>query len=421
MGSYKQRCIEPYIEDNLEAFGAVLIVGPKWCGKTTIARRFAKTVVELANPQELRRYEEIADIDVSLLFRGEKPILFDEWQVIPELWDTIRYDVDKTGKFGEYILTGSTTVERSEIRHSGAGRITTLKMTTMSLFESGDSNGEISLRQLFSGAVDSTSESTHTIQVIAKLITRGGWPATIDVKESTARLQLEGYCRTILQEQITTPDGKSRDPARMGQILRSLARNESTEAANTAILADVTSGGAHQMHINTLVDYIRTLESIYVVDELPAWCPKLRSKTVVRTSSIRHFSDPAIGAFFLNASANDLLRDPETFGMYFESLVIRDLRAYATPLGGQVLHYRDKSGLEADAIIHLSDGRWAAFEVRLGRGAIDSAAKHLLKLKERVDSEQEGDPAFLAVVTYTGFAYRRNDGVFVIPIGCLGP
>ena len=207
----------------------------------------------------------------------------------------------------------------------------------------------------------------------------------------------------------------------MGQILRSLARNESTEAANTAILADVTSGGAHQMHINTLVDYIRTLESIYVVDDLPAWCPKLRSKTVVRTSPIRHFSDPAIGAFFLNASANDLLQDPETFGLYFESLVIRDLRAYATPLGGQVLHYRDKSGLEADAIIHLSDGRWAAFEVRLGRGAIDSAAKHLLKLKERVDSEQEGDPAFLAVVTYTGFAYRRNDGVFVIPIGCLGP
>ena len=254
MGSYKQRCIEPYIEDNLEAFGAVLIVGPKWCGKTTTARRFAKTVVELANPQELRRYEEIADIDVSLLFRGEKPILFDEWQVIPELWDTIRYDVDKTGKFGEYILTGSTTVERSEIRHSGAGRITTLKMTTMSLFESGDSNGEISLRQLFSGAVDSTSESAHTIQDIAKLITRGGWPATIDVKESTARLQLEGYCRTILQEQIKIPGGKSRDPARMGQILRSLARNESTEAANTAILADVTSGGAHQMHINTLVD-----------------------------------------------------------------------------------------------------------------------------------------------------------------------
>lgn len=421
MGVYRERCIEPYMADNLKAFGAVLIVGPKWCGKTTTARLFAKTVVELANPQVSRRYEEAAEIDVSLLFRGEKPILFDEWQVIPELWDSIRYDVDKSGNFGSYILTGSTTVDRSAIRHSGAGRITTLKMTTMSLFESGDSNGEVSLKGLFSGVPDYTSESAHTIQDIARLIVRGGWPATIGMKESTVRLQLEGYCRTILDEQIASVDGKGRDPVRMEMILRSLARNESSEAANTAVLADVSSGGAYHMHVNTLTDYLRTLESIYVVDDLPAWCPKLRSKTVVRTSPIRHFSDPAIGAYFLNASANDFLQDPETLGLYFESLVIRDLRAYATPLGGRVLHYRDKTGLEADAIVHLSDGRWAAFEVKLGRGAIDSAAKNLLKLKEIIDSEQEAVPAFLAVVTYTGFAYRREDGVFVIPIGCLGP
>lgn len=421
MGVYKQRCIEPYIKDNLEAFGAVLIVGPKWSGKTTTAKRFAKTVIELANPQVSRRYLEVADIDLSLLFRGEKPILFDEWQIIPELWDSIRYDVDKSGNFGSYILTGSTTVDSSGIRHSGAGRITTLKMTTMSLFESGDSKGEVSLRGLFSGVQDYTGESTHTIQDIARLITRGGWPATIGMKESTARLQLEGYCRTILQEQIDTIGGNGRDPVRMGVLLRSLARNESSEATNTAILSDVSSGGTYSMHINTLTGYLRALESIYVVDDLPAWCPKLRSKTVVRTTPIRHFSDPAIGAYFLNASASDFLQDPETFGLYFESLVIRDLRAYATPLGGTVFHYRDKTGLEADAIVHLSDGRWAAFEVKLGRGAIDSAAKNLLRLKERVDSEQEGDPAFLAVVTYTGFAYRREDGVFVIPIGCLGP
>ena len=421
MSTYKHRCIEPYLRDNLEAFGAVLIVGPKWCGKTTTARRFAKTVTELANPQVSRRYEEIADIDLSLLFRGEKPILFDEWQIIPELWDYIRYDIDKSGKFGAYILTGSTTVDRLEIRHSGAGRITTLKMTTMSLFESGDSNGVVSLKGLFSGVRDYTSESAHTIQDIARLITRGGWPATIGMKESTARLQLEGYCRTLLDEQVATVDGKGRDPVRMGAILRSLARNESSEATNTAILADITAGGACHMHMNTLTDYIRALESIYVVDDLPAWCPRLRSKTVVRASPIRHLSDPAIGAFFLNASTNDLLQDPETLGLYFESLVIRDLRAYATPLGGTVLHYRDKTGLEADAIVHLSDGRWAAFEVKLGKGAIDSAAKHLLMLKDRVDLEQEGDPAFLAVVTYAGFAYRRGDGVFVIPIGCLGP
>ncbi len=420
MNDYRERCIEKTIKKNLDVFGAILLVGPKWCGKTTTAKLFCNSSIEFANPVDSRYYINMADVDIMLLLKGKKPRLFVEWQILPELWDAIRYDIDANDLQGAYILTGSNTVDRSKIHHSGAGRIVTLKMLPMSLLESGDSSGVVSITDLFDSQTEVYSESSHSIEDIARLIVRGGWPKMADVSYETSRTYTRGYCRTLLDHEISSVDGRRRDPIRMNQILRSLARNESTEASNSVILSDIASGG-YQMHANTLEDYLDALRSLFLIDDLPAWCPSLRSKTVVRTSPVRHFIDPSIGAYFMGAKAEDLLNDPQTLGSYFESMVIRDLRVYASAIDGDVYHYRDKNGLEADAIIHLDDGRWAAFEIKLGKKDIDAGAENLLKLKNKVDSKTEGDPSFLAVITYNGMAYRRKDGVYVIPVGCLGP
>ena len=417
---YRSRCIEKQIERNLKALGAIAIVGPKWSGKTTTAKLFCKSSIEFADPADKKRYLGMADIDIALLLNGDKPRLFDEWQILPELWDTIRYDVDSNDRTGAYILTGSNAVDRSEILHSGTGRIVTLKMTTMSLFESGDSDGSISLSGLFGESSEIYAESNHTIEDISRLIIRGGWPEVVGESDDVARTHLRGYCGALLDQEISSIDGKKRDPARIGRILRSLARNESTEANNSVILSDAISDG-NSMHINTLNDYLNALGMLYVRDDLLAWRPNMRSKTPVRTSPVHHFTDPSIGAFFIGANPNDLLNDPQTLGSYFESLVVRDIRAYSSAIDAEVYHYRDKDGLEADVIIHTDDGRWAALEVKLGKKDIDEGAKHLLKLREKVDTKVESEPAFLAVITYTGLAYRRKDGVYVIPIGCLGP
>lgn len=418
MSKYIKRLIDSTLAQELEAFGAVLITGPKWCGKTTTAKQIAKSALFMQDPDKRDAYLKTADLQPSALLLGEKPRLIDEWQMAPQLWDAVRFDVDKQGKEGLYILTGSTTVDEENIEHSGAGRISRLMMRTLSLFESEDSNGAISLKELFNNPGDISGISSKTIADVAKLIVRGGWPNSIGKKEEITRRQIAGYCDVIAKSEIKTIDGVQRDEEKTKAILRSFSRHISTRTPNSTILKDILSNN-ETLHKNTLDAYITALKKLYVIEDLTAWSPKLRSKTTIRTSDTRHFVDPAIAAFYLGANSKDLIYDPETFGLLFESMVIRDLRVYTQCLGGTVYHYKDKDGLEADAIIHLNDGRWGAFEVKLGAKWIDEAAKNLLALKSKIDDSHMNPPSFLGVITATEFTYKREDGILVVPLCCL--
>lgn len=418
MKTYMPRIMDTLLQEELEAFGAVLLAGPKWCGKTTTAKQVAKSILSLQSPNNQETYMQMADLTPSLLLEGENPRLIDEWQMAPRLWDAIRHSVDERGDVGLYILTGSTTVDEKKLKHSGAGRISRLKMHTMSLFESSDSNGTISLAGLFDNPTDIGSRSHMDIEDYARLIVRGGWPGTIGKREEVNRRQIAGYCETIVGSDISIVDGVVRDERKVRALLRSYARHTASQATKTTILEDITQHDV-PMHINTLDSYLSALSRLFVIEELPAWSPRLRSKTTVRVSPTLHFVDPAIAAYFLQAFPRDLLYDPNTFGLLFESLVIRDLRVYAQALRGQVSHYRDSSGLEADAIIHLPDGRWAAVEVKLGSTHIEEAARNLIRLRENIDTAHMHAPSFLLIITGTEYAYRRNDGIFVVPLGCL--
>ncbi|MCL2890988.1 MAG: DUF4143 domain-containing protein [Methanomassiliicoccaceae archaeon] len=416
---YRARMVDDQLKEELDAFGAVVVVGPKWCGKTTTAKRPAKSIIYMQDPKKRKTYLRMAELDPSNLLEGLNPRLIDEWQTAPQLWDAVRFDVDMRNEQGLYILTGSTSIDEKKIVHSGAGRIARMRMRTMSLHEYGYSSGDVSVGALFSSAGKINGHSEHSIGDIAKAIVRGGWPSSAGKSDQIAYRQVAGYCETMLESDISTVDDKKRDPQKMRAILRSLSRNISTSATNTTILSDITSGGDGGMHINTLEDYLSALRKLYVIEDLFAWSPKLRSKTAIRTTETRHLTDPAIAAYFLGATPKDLEFDPETFGLLFESLCIRDLRIYAQSLGGEVYHYRDRDELEADAIIHLHDGRWCAIEIKLGENEIDDAAKNLKKLRDKVDAEKMNAPSFLAVITGTEFAYTRDDGVHVIPIFCL--
>jgi uncharacterized protein len=420
MNDYYPRMTDSLLQEELEAFGGVVLTGPKWCGKTTTAKRISKSILYMQDPDNQESYMQLADIKPSLLLQGENPRLIDEWQMAPQLWDAVRHEVDSRGEAGLFILTGSTSVDEKKLKHSGAGRISRLKMYTMSLFESGDSNGTVSLAELFGNSTDVAARTGLTVEEYARLIARGGWPGTVNKSIEIAQRQVAGYCDAIVKSDISTVDGVSRDEEKVSLILKSYARHTASQAPSTTILSDIQQNN-RDMHSNTLDSYLAALKRLYVLEDLPAWSPKLRSKTVIRTSDTRHFIDPAIAAYFLKAGARDILFDFNTFGLLFESLVIRDLRVYAQKLRGHVAHYRDKEGLEADAIIHLADGRWAAIEVKLGLKNIDEAAANLLKLKGKIDTEQMHEPAFLMVVTGAEFAYRRHDGVFVVPLGCLKP
>lgn len=418
MGSYLQRVMDRVLQQELEAFGAVLLTGPKWCGKTTTARQQARSVLAMQSPDQQEAYLQLAAVRPSLLLEGEHPRLLDEWQMAPQLWDAVRHDVDLQGRTGLYILTGSTSVDEKQSKHSGAGRISRLKMYTMSLYESGDGSGDISLEDLFDGQQEVSAQSSLTIEDYARLIVRGGWPGTIGKSESVSRRQIAGYCDAIVKADISTVDGVSRDERRAGAVLKSYARHTATRTPKTTILKDIQQNH-DSMHINTLDSYLEALNRLFVLDDLPAWTPRLRSRANIRVSETRHFVDPAIAAYFLQAYPRDLLFDLNTFGLLFESLAVRDLRIYAQGMYGQVSHYRDSSGLEADAIVHLPDGRWAAVEAKLGSAQVDVAARHLLQLKGSVDTKDMREPSFLMVVTGTEFAYTRPDGVHVVPLGCL--
>lgn len=417
MSKYLPRLIDDVLTQELEAFGAVLLTGPKWCGKTTSALNQAKSSLFLQNPDERAQNLALADVKPSLLLEGDNPRLIDEWQDAPQLWDAVRFSVDQRGETGLYILTGSTTVDESHIAHSGTGRISRLMMRTMSLYESGDSSGAVSIQTLLQGEAIA-AKSSHTIEDIANLIVGGGWPASIAKSIDIKQRQVAGYCRSIVNTEITTADGVNRDSEKVHHVLRSYSRHISTQATIKTITNDVTQN-FESVYRKTVSDYLEALRRIFVIEDLPAWSPALRSKTAISASSTRHFVDPAIAAYFLDANPVDLLNDLETMGLLFESLVIRDLRVYADSLAAKVFHYRDHSGLEADAILHFNNGQWAAIEVKLGNKAIEEGAENLKKLAAKVDTDKMKTPAFLAVITGTGYAYQREDGVYVVPIGCL--
>lgn len=418
MSTYLKRLMDKTLVQELEAFGAVLLTGPKWCGKTTTAKQLARSALFMQDPDKRESYLRTAELQPSALLSGDKPRLIDEWQMAPQLWDAVRFDIDKQGTEGLYILTGSTTVDEDKIEHSGAGRISRLMMRTMSLFESEDSNGSISLKELFDNPGEINGVSSKTISDVAKLVVRGGWPNSIGKKEEIARRQIAGYCDVIAKSEIKTIDGVQRDEEKTKAVLRSFSRHISTQTPNSTILKDVLSNN-ESLHKNTLDAYITALKKLYIIEDLSAWSPKLRSKTTIRTSDTRHFTDPAIAAYYLGATSKDLIYDPETFGFLFESMVIRDLRVYSQSLEGSVYHYKDKDGLEADAVVYLNDGRWAAIEVKLGTKWIDEGAENLLALRSKIDHDQMPNPSFLAVITATEFAYKRQDGVLVVPLCCL--
>jgi len=418
MIEYINRIMDNVIKYELEAFGTVLITGPKWCDKTITAKQIVKSVLYMQHPDKKESYLTLAGIHPSKLLEGEKPSLIDEWQMAPQLRDAVKFDVDMKNGTGLYILTGSTTIDESKISHSGAGRISRIKMRTMSLFESLDSNGSVGLEDLSNGKNEIDGTSNLDIEDIAELIIRGGWPGNFKKTIKVAMRSVEGYCDIITTSEIKTVDGVKRNEETAKSILRSLARNTSSTASDATILSDVKVNNT-SIHRNTLSDYLNALRKLFVIEDLPAWSPKLRSKTIIRTSNKRHLIDPAIAANMLKASPKDLIYDMNTFGLLFESLVVRDLRIYSQAIGGSVFHYRDNTGLEADAVIHLDDGRWGLIEVKLGNNLIDEAAENLKKLKDRIDTNRIKEPSFLMIVIGTGYAYKRKDGVLVVPIGCL--
>ena len=409
--------------DALNSSGAVWIKGPKWCGKSTTAKQVSKSAVYLQKRIEREQNIALARNSPSLFLSGPTPRLIDEWQVIPFIWDDIRYEVDERDAFGQFILTGSATPlpdDEAVFRHSGVGRISTLIMRPMSLFESLDSNGSISLGALFNGTEVRPSLSQKTLLDYALLACRGGWPKAVGQTEAVALRIAKNYYEGLVENEIPTFDGVKRNKDKLKALLTSYARNVSSQCSIATILADMKERCGQTISDETALSYIAALERIFVIEDIQAWNPNLRSKTAVRTSPTRHFVDPSIACRALGASKNDLINDLRTFGFVFEDMAVRDLKVYADCLGGEVRHYRDKNELEVDAIIHLEDGKWAAFEIKLcDPDSIEEWAKHLLRLAEDIDATKMKAPQFLMVITATGSAYRREDGVWVVPLACL--
>lgn len=414
---YLDRILDKELDEALESSGAVFIKGPKWCGKTRTAEERAASALLMQDPDKTEEYRRIADSTPSLLLAGATPRLIDEWQIAPVLWNGVRFEVDRREDNGQFILTGSVTPKDDPTLHTGTGRITRLLMRTMTLFESLESNGEVSLEALFSGETDVKGMSPLTINGLAFALARGGWPKSVGEKENVALRRAYEYVDAVTEIEVSTVDGVERDPARIRNLMRSLARNVSTMANMTTVRKDME--GDDVVSERTIISYMNALRRIHVIEDLPAWCPALRSKTAIRTSPKRHFVDPSIAVALLRMSPERLLNDFNTFGLLFESLCIRDLRVYAQAMDGAVSHYHDKSGLEADAIVHLKDGRWGAVEVKMGVKETEMAAENLIKLKNKIDTDRMRPPSFLMVLTATEYAYRRKDGVYVVPIGCL--
>ena len=417
---YLKRIADRVLQERLAASGAVLIEGPKWCGKTRTALENSKSHLFMQDPDKAISYLKAADTKPSLLLKGDTPRLLDEWQTAPVLWDAVRFMVDQRGKSGQFILTGSAVPKDNVVQHTGTGRISRVLMRPMSLYESMESNGSVSLKALFDGETEIDNFSTLTIEQIAFAIVRGGWPASIGESEKIALRHAIDYVEAIINADVSRVDGIEKNPVRVRALLRSLSRNISTLATIRTIHDDIAMGDADEsISEKTISQYLGALDRIFVTENLPAWNPALRSKTAIRTSPKRQFVDPSIAAAVMRLTPSRLLEDFNYFGFLFESLCDRDLRIYAEAIDGQVFHYRDASGLEADAVIALNDGRWAAVEVKLGSKEIEDAAVHLLELKNKVNTEKMREPSFLMILTGTEIAYRREDGVYVVPLGCL--
>ncbi len=419
---YYNRICDRVLSDKLEAKGAVLVKGAKWCGKTTTAERISKSVIYIEDPARKRQYLELAEVDPSQLLQGDVPHLIDEWQLAPKLWDAVRFEVDKRNEFGQFILTGSAVPpDISEISHTGIGRIASLLMRPMSLFESGDSNGNVSLGSLFSDNLQVSGNCSHTLNDITYLICRGGWPKAVGQKEKIALSQAVDYYESVVESDISRVDDIYRDPERAKRVLKAYARGVSTETTITALLRDVRTDENDSFSENTLRNYISALKKIYVIEDTHAWNPNLRSKTAIRTTDTRYFVDPSIATAAMGIGPNDLINDLSTAGLLFENMCVRDLRVFADAIDGNVYHYRDKSGLECDAVVHLRNGKYGLIEIKLGGDKlIEEGASNLLKLKEKIDTDKMHEPSFLMVLCGVApFAYRRKDGVYVVPIGCL--
>lgn len=424
--NYLKRIVDDELQLRLDSIGATLIVGPKWCGKTTTAKQKAKSVLHLNDPDMRDAYLATADVKPSNLLKGETPRLIDEWQEAPKLWDAIRVSVDKIGKPGLYILTESTSVKKDNIIHTGTGRISRLKMYPMSLFESGESNGTISLSQLFSNPTcDISATSNLDINQLIFAACRGGWPSSINLTSTKSQLFVaKDYFNNICDNDISTVDSIPRSPSKTRLLLHSYARNISTLVTNNSILEDINAN--EEMGPTSFYEYLDALKRLFVIEDINAWKPNIRSKTSIRSSNKREFIDPSIAVAALGLSPEYFQTDLKTFGFIFECLCIRDLKIYSNSQGGRISYYRDRYGLEADAVLHLDDGRYALIEIKLGSKEIEEGAKHLVELKNLIIQNNTLNPksalpkpTLLIVLTAGPIAYKRKDGVFVIPIGCL--
>ena len=421
MKEYYQRVSDKVLLDHLESKGAVLIEGAKWCGKTTSAKHIAKSVIEMDRPDMTEQYQQMARINPSNLLEGKVPHLIDEWQIATNIWNAVRYEVDRRGEFGQFILTGSSVpAALDESMHTGTGRIVRMQMRPMSLFESKDSTGQVSLMDLFNKKDISTVDN-HSIDEIAFLICRGGWPAALNHGKKVALKQAFDYYDAVVNDDISRVDRVKRDSERTKRILKSYARNVATQASLETIRSDIISNDVETFDKEALYGYLNALKRIFVIEDSPAWNPNLRSKTAIRTSDTRYFVDPSIAVAALGLGPTDLVNNLELMGLIFENLCVRDLRIYADALDGSVYHYRDKTGLECDAVIHLRNGSYGLVEVKLGGDqSINEGAESLLKLTSKIDTEKMKKPAFLMVLCGVApFAYKREDGVFVVPITCL--
>lgn len=424
---YIQRVCDSELELKLEAFGAVHIVGPKWCGKTTTAKQYAKSYIEMQDPDKRDMYLETAKIKPSNLLVGENPRLIDEWQVAPNLWDAVRVSVDRRNEDGLYILTGSNSIDKTDIMHTGTGRIDTLSMYPMSLYESAESNGSVSLMDLFNNpsALDDGCESDLSIDELIFAACRGGWPSSIFKKSDKAKLLVaQSYFEGLCREDMSNIDGTKRNETTSRLLLRSYARNISTVVSNQSIIKDINANA--EISDSTFYDYVNVLKKLFVIQDVEAWCPAIRSKSAIQATNKREFVDPSLVVAALGVEPEYFNLDLKTFGFIFETLCIRDLKVYSAARDGKVSYYRDRYGLEADCVLHLRDGRYALIEFKLGSADIEEGAKHLIELEKLVKQYNEKEkqvklrlPDLKIVITGTQYGYKRPDGVLVVPIGCL--
>lgn len=422
MAKYKHRIADSILERKVLGKGAVLIEGPKWCGKTTTAKQIAKSILDLGDSSVLIQSSQLIEISPQALLEGKTPRLIDEWQALPTIWDSIRSEVDRRGEPSQFILTGSSVLpEADETIHSGTGRFAYIKMRTMSLYESGDSTGNISLADLFNSKNFGVLQNDMDIEELAYLTCRGGWPWATLISKSVALDQAFDYVDSVIQKDIQRVDKTKRNPDRARLLLRSYARNISQQISYNTIRKDMLSNDSNTLDEDTVADYVKALKKLFVIEDLAAWNPNIRSKAAIRTSDTRHFVDPSIGTAALRLGPKDLVNDLQTFGLFFEDLVVRDLRVYAEALDGELYHYRDSSGLECDTVLHRHNGSYALLEVKIGgEERINEGANNLLALANNIDTNKMPAPSFMAVIIGIGkYAYQRKDGVYVIPIGCL--